>query len=43
MSDQAVTVTVPLWALKFILARGNFQDAGPYGEGPGPSTTAIHG
>lgn len=32
MSDTA-TVTVPRWAVEFILERGNFQDEGPWGEG----------
>jgi hypothetical protein len=32
MTDTEVG-TVPLWALKFILDKGEFCDCGPHGEG----------
>jgi hypothetical protein len=32
-SDTAVSVSVPRWALEFVMDRGTFQDKGPWGEG----------
>lgn len=33
MSDETRTVTVPLWAIKFIIDHADLCDDGPYGEG----------